>query len=273
MKIQRKKSWVGFLFTVPFLAGFILFYCAPIVVNLVNSFFSGAGSIFFVGLDNYKNVWSGFAFQLAVKNTLKFIAIAVPLIMVLTFFISLLLESRLKKLRFFRSIFLIPLIIPVALTSYIIQSTFSKSWINSPNAFPLLVLLYLWKNFGYNIIIFCSFLSSIPDEYYSVANLEGASAMQKLRYITLPVMKPSILYVLIISIVNVFKSFREAFVLGGNNPHKSIYMLQHFINQNFKNFSAGSLAVVAITVLGFVSLFIVLILLLNKISRGNRYEK
>lgn len=123
-----------------------------------------------------------------------------------------------------------------------------SSWLQSDYAFVVLLLLYVWKNCGYNIILISTGLSSIPQEYYENADAEGANGWQKFRRITLPLMFPNFFFVTVISIVNAFKVFREAYLLAGDTPHSSIYMLQHFMNNNFFNLNYQRLSVAALTV-------------------------
>ena len=119
-------------------------------------------------------------------------------------------------------------------------------WMNSPRAFWVLIGLYVWKNCGYNVILMLAGLNMIPTEYYQAADIEGASGRQKFTRITLPLIWPSLFFVFVMSVVNSFKSYREAFLLGGKHPHDSIYLLQHFLNNNFENLNYQRLSVAAV---------------------------
>jgi multiple sugar transport system permease protein len=128
-----------------------------------------------------------------------------------------------------------------------------QEWLTGGAAFPLVVGLYILKSVGYNIILFLSGLGMIPRELYETAEIEGAGAVRKVFDITLPLIAPTAFFVLIISVMNCFKSFREVFLLGGDHPHSSIYMLPHFINNNMKNINYQRLAVASVIVVAVIA--------------------
>ena len=117
-------------------------------------------------------------------------------------------------------------------------------------------------------MLFLAGLSAIPREYREAAASDGASYWQTLRYITLPLMTPTFFFILIVSIINSFKSFREAYLLGGATPHESIYMLQHFMNNNFQNLSYQRLSVAALLV--FLVIFALVLVLFRLKARQER---
>ena len=280
MKLRTRNSLEGAAFVLPFLAGFGLFYLIPFLWSIRHTFTKGAGGIIFVGLENYRDIFQSSAFQLAVFNTFRFILIGVPLLMALSFGIALLLEEKFRGSGFFRSVFLYPLVIPAASAVVVVQAFFSESgllnqfldwlglpiqrWLHSPYAFPILVGLYIWKNCGYNLILFLAGLNAIPKDYREAAAVEGASSRQITRTITIPLLIPSFFFIFIISIINSFKSFREAYLLGGSSPHESIYMLQHFLNNNFQNLSYNRLSVAAILTFAVIFALVLLLFRLKK---------
>lgn len=275
MTLRTKNSINGVLLILPFMIGFALFYLIPFILSIQYTFTKGAGGMTFVGFKNYLDIFKSDAFQLAVYNTFRFILIGVPLLMIVSFCIALLLSVKFRASTFFRSVFLYPLVIPVASSVVVIQAFFSESglvnqlfawmnipiqdWLNSEYAFPILTMIYIWKNCGYNLVLFLAGLNSIPKEYRESAAAEGASYGQIVRYITMPLLIPNFFFVFIISIINSFKSFREAYLLGGNSPHESIYMLQHFLNNNFQNLNYSRLSVAAL--ITFAVIFALLLVL------------
>lgn len=275
MKLKTRRKWTGLAFTLPFLIGFLGFYLVPFLWSIRYTFTMGAGGTMFVGWNNYLDLFKSTAFRLAAWNTFRFMAIGVPLLMLISFILALLLYIRFRGASFFRSVFLYPLVLPAASVVIVVQAFFSdgglmnqflawmgmplEHWIDSEYAFPLLVGLYIWKNCGYNLILFLAGLSAIPKEYREAADCEGATAFQKVRYITLPLLIPSFFFIFIISIINSFKSFREAYLLGGTNPHESIYMLQHFMNNNFQNLNYQRLSVAALLI--FLAIFLLALVL------------
>lgn len=275
MRLQKRNSMIGAGLVLPFLAGFALLYLIPFVWSIQKTFTAGAGGNRFVGLWNYLDLFRSAAFRLAAGNTLRFIGIGVPLLMAVSFLLALALYRKFRGVSFFRSAFLLPLIIPVAAVITVVQAFFGdgglanhllsllglpvKNWLNSSAAFPLLVGLYIWKNCGYNIVLFLAGLGSIPQDFSDAAACEGASEGYILRHITIPLMIPNFFFVFVISVINAFKSFRECYLLGGNMPHESIYMLQHFMNNNFSNLNYPRLCTAAFLI--FTVIFLLVLML------------
>ena len=109
----------------------------------------------------------------------------------------------------------------------------SVDWMNTSSAFYILVGSYLWKNTGYDMILWITGMSGISDALYEAAKIDGAGRWQCFRYITAPLLKPTAVMTGILSFVNSFKVFREAYLIAGDYPHRSIYMLQHLFNNWF----------------------------------------
>ncbi|SCJ67528.1 sn-glycerol-3-phosphate transport system permease protein ugpA [uncultured Clostridium sp.] len=276
MSLRRREAATGLAFAALPLCGFLAFYVIPFIISITMTFTSGYGGQF-VGLQNYSQVIGSVAFQRAVWNTTRFIAVGVPSIMVVSLGLALLLQQGLKGTAFFRSVYILPLVLAVASVIQVFQIVFEQNgilnamltsmgfdpvnFLHSGHAFGVLVTLYVWKNAGYNIILFLAGLSAIPDTYYDAAKVDGAGEWRRLRSITLPLLMPTFLFVFIISIINAFKAFREAFVLGGAYPDESIYMLQHYMNNNFQNLNYPRLSVAAL--LTFIVIFVLVFLLFH----------
>ncbi len=253
MKRMEKK---GVCLAAPAVLGFLIFYVLPMGVTLWQSVSYGG---IFVGLENYRITFGNHMFWLAVGNTLRFLGVALPLILVIALGLALLLAEKFPGNRFFRLILLYPMLVPVAATvmvvqiflgtrgvlnTFLIQWGFSRQdWIYSSWAFLILVLLYLWKNTGYAVILLLAGLAMIPREYMEMARMDGAGRWKCLYYIRLPLLGPMILFTALISLLNAFKCFREAILIGGNYPHESIYMLQHYMTNNFNNMNYMEISV------------------------------
>lgn len=286
MTLRRKEALTGFLLTVPFLAGFFLFYIFPFGISVIYSFTSGIGGLAFAGLKNYAEVLQSYAFRLAALNTFRFMGIGIPMIMFLSLGLSLLLYRAAGASRVFRSVFLYPMVVPIGSLVMFFQVMFSEygvanrvlcqmgmtevKWLDSGAAFYILLLLYIWKNCGYNMVLFLTGLNGIPGEYEESAKLEGAGGWQYFRYIQLPLLFPSFLFVFVMSVINSFKCFREAYLLGGSYPDDSIYMLQHFMNNNFHSLNYQRLSVAAFLV--FLVIFVLATLLFAGNHRMEREE-
>lgn len=269
-----KRAWKGYLLIAPMLAGFLLFYVLPFGQVVWDSLSQGTGkSQLFVGLENYTRMFQNDMFLQAFGNTLRFLGIGLPVILVLAYVLALFLKSQAQRFRLLRAVFLLPYVMPVAGTVLLVDLLFSKEgivnrvllalglpladWLQSPAAFWVMLLLYLWKSTGYAVVLLLSGLLTIPQEHYQVAQVEGASPLQTFRYVTAPQMWYALFLALVFSLINAFKCFREIFLVGGEHPHESVYMLQHFINNAFANLNYQRLSVAS------VLLFLVIALVLG----------
>ena len=231
----------------PSLVGLLGFYVIPFVLSISLAVVDNSVLWNFVWMQNFKEVLSSGAFQTALKNTGIFMALCVPLNMVMPLFIALLLNSTKSLRTSFGVIALIPLVIPTGSTVHFWQSLFGLNglinsllfpdnpvnWLNTDYARWIIVFIFIWKNAGYNMVLFLAGLTSIPKEYYECASLEGAGSMRRFFMITLVYLTPTAFLVLVMSIINSFKSFKEIYLLSGEYPHSSIYMLQHYMNNQF----------------------------------------
>ena len=283
-----KKEWHGYLFIAPLLLGCLVFTGIPFVLVMRYSVFQGAGvRMRFVGLENYAQAFQNSSFVLAFGNSMRFLAAGLPLVMAAAYLTALLLKSQAKKYALLKSVLLFPYIMPVAATVLLAEGIFGKAggldwllsvlglsgvnWLDGPLGFWVAVLLYLWKSTGYAVILLLAGLVTIPEEQYESAQLDGASAFQKFRYITTPQMWYPVFFALIFSLINAFKCFREIFLIGGQHPSDSLYMLQHFINNSFENLNYANLSVSSILLLAVILLFFGVFY--GFVSRKERYRE
>lgn len=203
----------------------------------------------FVGLENYKNVLENTAFRLAAGNTVRFLAVCLPLLLGLSLLFGILLLQAGKRSSLLKSGFLLPMAVPAGSVVLFWQLFFDKNgilnealqhfggkgvdYMNTPKAFGVLVAVYLWKNLGYDMILWLSGLMGIPDSLYEAAKMDGAGGWKCFLHITCPLLLPTAFLTGILSLVNAFKVFREAWMIAGNYPHDSIYMLQNLFNNWF----------------------------------------
>ena len=253
-------------FSGPSFLGMLVFFIVPFGVVVYYSFITGAMDSSFAGLKNYVNVLNNEAFKIAVRNTALFSALAVPLAVVLSLALALMLEARIPMKSQLRTFFLSPMMVPIASIILVWQVLFHYNgvmnefialfgadkidWLKSDYCLLVIVLLFLWKNLGYNMILFMAALNNIPREMLEAAEVEGASEWTQFVHIKLRYLSPTILFVTILSIINSFKVFREIYLLTGNYPYDSLYMLQHFMNNMFKrlNYQALSSAAVLLAI-------------------------
>ena len=274
--LQNKKINVYFLFMLPSILGVLIFIFIPFLDVIIKSFFNGTNGEF-VGLKNYINILSNEAFKLASFNTIKFIFICIPLLVSMSLIVAILLNNITFKQNFFKTTFLIPMAIPVASVSLLWNITFNNkgaingilnnydissiNWLNSNFAFWILVFTYIWRNLGYNIVLWLAGLSNISKSLYEAGSVDGANKRQLFIFITLPNLIPTVFTVSVLSLLNSFKVFREAYLIAGEYPHSSMYMLQHIFNNWFMSLDIDKLSAGA-TILSVV--IFVLILMLQK---------
>ena len=258
-----KRAWKGYALIAPMLAGFLLFYVVPFGQVMWDSLSQGTGkSQLFVGFYNYQRMFQNKMFLTAFGNTLKFLGLGLPLVLLLAYGLALFLKSRARRSPVLRGVFLLPYVMPVAGTVLLIDLLFAErglvnrlllalglplaDWLQSPAAFWVMLLLYLWKSAGYAVVLLLSGLLTIPAEHYQVAQVEGASAAQAFRFVTMPQMWYSLFLALVFSLINAFQCFREMFLVGGEHPHESVYMLQHFLNNSFESLNYQRLSVASV---------------------------
>ena len=276
--MRRREAAAGLLLASPAVVGLLAFLVLPFGYTFLRSFTTGLGWGRFVGLENYAQLFGNRLFLLALKNTFLFLACGLALILPLSLFLALLLQKTGKWGKGLAMALLFPMVLPVSAIVIVVNLVFAENgllsqltgptpWMDSPFAFVILLGLYLWKNVGIAVVILLAGLTTIPRELYESAHMDGAGRWARLTKVILPMLRPELLVVTILSSLNAFKNFREAFVLGGDHPHESIYMLQHFMNNNFENMNFPRLSVAAVVF--FALLFCLYTLLLKSpLGRG-----
>lgn len=262
---RRRQHAAPWLFLAPSLCGVTLFVLAPFAETVRRSFCDTLGRRA-VGLANYQSVLQNAAFRLAVRNTVRFTAVCVPLLLGLSLLLALALRSRpLRGTRWaqrYRTTFLLPMAIPVASIVVLWQALFAQNglvngalaalgaqsvdFMGTGAAFWVLVLTYVWKNAGYDMVLWLAGLDGISADLYEAAAVDGAGAWQKFWHITLPNLLPTLALVGVLSLLNSFKAFREAFLVGGSYPHESMYLLQHLFNNWFLSLDLPRLTAAAV---------------------------
>ena len=270
----KKSNLTGLYFIIPSLIGVAIFTLLPSIDVFIRSFQS-AVSREFVGIDNYIEIFNNAAFKLASKNTIRFVLICIPLLLVISLAIAVYLNRFVQSSQILRTAFLIPMAVPIASVVLIWTIVFhengalsamltklgieSQNWMDTGYAFWILVFSYIWRNLGYNVILWLAGLNSLSREIYESAEVDGANSWQCFSKITLPCLKPTLYTVSVLSLLNSFKVFREAYLVAGDYPHKSMYLLQHLFNNWFREMSFNKMA--AATVVMAVIIFILIMFL------------
>ena len=258
----------------PSLIGVSIFVLIPFL-DVIKRSFTEAVSEKFVGIQNYKELCSNEAFALACTNTLKFTGICIPLLLLLSLLLALLIRGQKKAGEFLKSAYLVPMAVPVASIILLWQFLFHNQgllngvlhgmslkgtdWMNTKYSFWILIFSYIWKNLGYDVVLWIAGLAAIPESIYEAAQVDGAGKWVCFTRITLPNLMPSLFTITVLSLLNSFKVFREAYLIGGNYPEESMYLLQHLFYNWFRELSLDKLSAAAVCVFVFIFLLIILL--------------
>lgn len=282
---ERQRDFLRSLcFLLPSLLGVGLFFVLPFGVVVYYSLIDGVSSKNFVFLKNFINIFHNSSFLLAAKNTLIFSFTAVPLAVFIAMGLALMLECRIPARSQLRSAFLSPMMVPVASIVLIWQVLFNYNgtvnefimlfgadridWLNSNYSMIVVILLFLWKNLGYNMILFMSALANIPRGMLEAAEVDGATQSYIFWHLKLRYISPTTLFVTILSLINSFKVFREIYLLTGDYPYKALYTLQHFMNNMFRTLDYQKLSAAAVVMaLGMVVIIALLFYVEDKFGK------
>jgi multiple sugar transport system permease protein len=280
MRVEARGSLVGWWFVAPALSVIASFLAVPVLAALALSFtdfdmyaLADLGNVRFVGLGNYVRLLQTPLFWRALGNTLFFSVIGVPTSIALSLGSALLLDARLAR---FKAAFRTALFAPVVTTlvavaviwTYLLHTRYGLinyglgllglepvNWLGDPRwSMPALALFSVWKNFGYNMVIFLAALQSIPADSYEAARIDGASNIQQFRYVTVPSLAPTLLLVSILSVAGYVQLFAEPYVMTQGGPMQSTVSVLYFMyEEGFKYWNLGSASAVA-----FVLFFLML---------------
>ena len=266
---RERSAW---LFVAPALAALGLFFFLPVVAAFVLSLtdfdiyaLAAIENLRFVGFDNYLRLLETPLFWQALGNTLYFVVLGVPLSIAASLGAALLINARLARFRaFFRTAFFAPVVATLVAVAviwlYLFHARYGLinyglsmvgidpvNWLGDPNwAMPAIVIFAVWKNFGYNMIIFLAGLQTIPDELYEAARIDGANGWQQFLHVTLPSLAPTALVVSILTMAGYFQLFAEPYVMTQGGPAESTVSVLYFMfEQGFKWWNLGFASSVA----------------------------
>ena len=281
MRIAR----AGWLFIGPAMIAIAVFFVVPVSAALLMSFtdfdiyaLADLRNVRFIGLDNYARLLHTPLFWRALGNTLYFVLLGVPLSITISLGAALLLNSPLARFKgFYRTALFAPVVTTLVAVAvvwrYLLHTRYGLinhaltaigitpvDWLGDPFwAMPAIVLLSVWKNFGYNMIILLAGLQAIPKDLYEAARIEGASAWQQLRYVTLPALAPMLLMVSILTMAGHFQIFAEPYVMTQGGPaQRTVTVLYFMYDEGFKWWSLGSASAVAFVLFAFMFAFTLL---------------
>ncbi len=273
------RSTAGWLFAGPALVLIAVFFLLPVVAALLLSFtdfdlyaLADPENLRGVGLRNYATLLSTPMFWKALGNTAIFVVLGVPLSLLASLGSALLIDSRLARYRgWFRTVYFAPVVttlVAVALTwRYLLHTRYGLlnyflvhlglpaiDWMGDPHwSMPAIVLLAVWKNFGYNMIILLAALQSIPEELHEAARLDGAGTLARLRHVTLPLLTPTLVLVTILTVSGYFQLFAEPYVMTQGGPLQSTVSVLYFMfEQGFKWWNLGFASAVAFVLFALI---------------------
>jgi len=268
-----RETVAGWAFVTPALALITVFFAIPVLGAFVLSFtdfdlysIADPASTRFIGLKNYHDLFASPLFWTALRNTSLFVIVGGPLSVLTSLGAALLVNGKLVRFKpFFRSAFFAPWVttlVAVALVwRYIYHPQYGPlnaalstlgvapiDWLGNPRwAMPAIILLSVWKNFGYNMLVFLAGLQSIPEELYEAAALDGAGAWHRLRHITLPMLGPTFIFVGVVTMIASFQIFSEPYVMTAGGPLKSTLTLVLFMyEEGFRWWRLGYAASIAV---------------------------
>lgn len=259
---RSRYAWIWFL--LPSVAGVVIFVLLPFL-DVVRRSFVTAVTQEWTGFRNYKIIFSNQAFGLAVKNTVRFTLVCLPLLIGIGLFLSVQL-SRLKEMQLIKSLFLFPMAMPAATVVLIWKMMFSRQgflngwlmgagflgdgvfpdYMGTSAAFWVLVFSYIWKNLGYTMVLWLAGIFSVSTDLTEAARVDGATDRQCFWYVVFPNLKGALYTITVLSFLNSFKVFREAYLVAGSYPHESMYLLQHLFNNWFVNLELDKMAAAAV---------------------------
>ncbi len=273
----------AYLYLLPILIGLTVFIAGPILASLGLSFtqFDIGASPKFIGTQNYREYLNSALFWQVAGNTVYYALLYVPASIAVSLGLALLVEKRVQGIAFFRTIYFLPVVTSmvaaaiiwswmynsdVGLLNYLLSmiGIDGPKWLQDPHwAMPAIAIMSIWKNAGYNMMIFLAGLSNIPKDYYEAARLDGSSAWSRFLHITLPMLSPVTFFVLVVTTIGAFQVFEQTFVMTNGGPGVSTLTLSYYIWQTaFRFFNLGGasalgylffLPVLAVTALQFLA--------------------
>lgn len=272
-KLKRTPWKEVFIFLFPGFAGVCLFVLVPFG-DVVRRSFSTAVTGEWSGLSNYKMILNNQAFLLAAKNTLRFMGICLPLLIAISLFLAYEL-SKSRYMKLLKSLYLLPMAIPAAAVVLVWKLLFDRQgilnalwgpflsepvdYMGTNAAFWVLVISYIWKNLGYTVILWLAGIMGISEGIIDAAKVDGAGERTCFFRIILPNLKPTLYTITVLSFLNSFKVFREAYLVAGAYPHESMYLLQHLFNNWFLNLDMDKMAAAAVLTAGVMLVFILIL--------------
>lgn len=291
MTIKQQQLLLGAVFLGIPLAWMLIWVVTPIfvVIGMSFTYYDVLSPAEWAGTWNYADLWTDDLFWRAIGNTVYFTAIALPLGIGLSLGLALLVNRRLRFVGIYRTIFYLPVVAPLIATALVWVMFYEVSsglfnyvlggfglapapWLSSSaTAMPSIVAMSVWKGLGYNMVIFLAALQAIPRELTEAASIDGAGAPRRFWSITLPLLRPAMVFVVITTLIGSFQVFGQVQVMTNGGPNNSTVTVVHYIYRTaFQNLEFGYAS--AMATIMFLVLVLVSFVNLRLLSRGNLYE-
>ncbi len=273
----RKFSWTPYLFLLPAIAFLCLTSFLPVLQAIYLSFtdYDFVGSPTFIGGRNYINLWKDQTFWKTLGNTLTYLVFAVPSLVVLPLFLAILVNQKLRSINFFRAIYYFPVIVSVVVAGIAWKWVYAQNgilnyflstisfrpvtipWLTDPKtAIFAIIAVVVWRGIGYYMVIYLAGLQAIPADLYEAAAIDGSDGLQKHWDITIPLMKPYIILVAVISSIGAMKVFEEVYIMSQGGPANSTKTVVYYLyDKGFTSLEMGYAS--AIGVFLFLIIFII----------------
>jgi ABC-type sugar transport system permease subunit len=278
--LANHNTLVGLSFILPNFIGFTLFILLPVILSLVLAFsqWDGFNEITFVGFNNFVDIFHDRIFKASLWHTAYYSLFTVSLSMIASLTLAIILNNKIKAVNFFRSAMFFPYVASIVAVGAVWNALFMKEagpinsalqllgvtnppgWFASVDwSMPAVIIVSIWKNMGYFMIIYIAALQNIPKSLYEASNIDGANKWQQFSKITFPMLTPAHFFVFMILTINSFKVFDLIFVLTDGGPGIATKVLanyiydQSFIAWNYGNASAASM--VLFLIIGTITLF------------------
>lgn len=276
---KQKKKWkrnaIGYSFILPNFIGYFIFIFVPVILTFVLCVMKWDGSstpMEFVGLKNFAKLFHDSGFRISVTNTLYYAVFTVPLTMVAALLIAVLLNSKIKGIVVYRTAFFFPYVASLvavgAVWNMLFQPEFGPvneflkfigianppKWCASTDwAMTVIIIVSVWKYMGYYMVVYLAALQGISQDLYEAASIDGATGFKKFRYITIPMLKPTTFFVIIMMTIQCFKVFDLIYVMTGGGPGRSTNVLvNHIYNAAFVDFKFGYASASALVLFAIV---------------------
>jgi ABC-type sugar transport system permease subunit len=252
MSLKKKNAISGYMFIAPAFISFLIFVAYPVIASFIISGFNWGilGTPTFIGLDNYKTLFSDSVFIESLKNTFKWVILYVPVSILVSLIIALAMDMPLRGIGFFRAMFYLPVMTPMVVCAllfvWIYNTEFGVlnyllSFLNIPAigwitdkriSLISIALMSVWKHSGYNMLILLSALQGIPESLYEAAALDGITPWRKLINIKLPLIMPSMYFVILTSVIDAFQVFTEVYIMTKGGPGYSTHTVSYYLYAN-----------------------------------------